>query len=93
MVAELVLWIAGLLLIQTVVLIWMMRTGVKIMSQGLIDLDQSFATALKQLIEQGLGDFEPQNPILAAIASRLMQQPGGEILEVSRSDNGRFSQR
>lgn len=94
MVEELVLWIAGLLLIQTGVMIWMMRTGVRIITEGIMDLDESLATALKQLIEQGLGDFEPPNPILAALAQRLMQTPGGnDVIEVARSDNGRFSQR
>ncbi len=93
MVSELVLQIALILTIQTAFLVWIFRAGVKMLDYALGDLDTSIATALKQLVEQGFGDFEPQNPILAAIASRMMAQPGPEPIEVSRSNDGRFSQR
>jgi len=93
MVSELVLQIALIMTIQTVFLVWIFRAGVKMLDYALGDLDSSIATGLKQLIEQGFGDFEPQNPILTAIASRLMQSPAAEVVEVSRDQAGRFSQR
>jgi len=93
MVSELVLQIALILAIQTAFLVWIFRAGVKMLDFALGDLDNSIATALKQIVEQGFGDFEPQNPILAAIASRLMQPPANEVVEVARSTDGRFSQR
>jgi hypothetical protein len=91
MVSALLIEIGVLLVIQTLVMVWLNRTMLRMMNQGLVALDQSVATALKQLIEQGLGEFEPPNPILAAIASRVMQQPSSGMVEVRpKDDQGRF---
>jgi len=91
MVDALLLQIAGLMVLQTLVMIWGLRSVVRIVNEGLQSLDLSVAGALKQILEGGIGDFEPPNPILQAIASRLMAQPAGIITEVrSKDDKGRF---
>jgi len=91
MVQALLIEIAALLAIQTLLMIWGGRQVVAIVNQGLMGLDQSVAEALKQIIEGGVGDFEPQNPILAAIASRMMAQTEAPMVELRPKDNkGRF---
>jgi hypothetical protein len=90
MVDALLLWIGGMLALQTLVMVWMGRQIVGITNQGLMSLDSSIAQGLKQLLEQGIGDFEPPNPILAAIASRMMQNAPLEGTVLQKDDKGRF---
>ena len=91
MVDALLLQIAGLIALQTIILIWGGRAIVRIVNQGLYNLDQSLGQALKQVMEGGLGDFEPPNPILTAIASRLMDNGQQPIQEIRTKDaKGRF---
>ena len=76
--------------LQTLVMVWMGRQIVGLTNQGLMSLDSSIAQGLKQLLENGMGDFEPPNPILAAIAARMMNNgsPEGTILQ--KDEQGRF---
>ena len=91
MVETLLLQIGGLMLIQTLFMIWGGRAIVRIVNDGLFALDQSLGQALKQVLETGLGDFEPPNPILQAIASRLMVPEQVKPIEVrTKDDKGRF---
>ena len=92
MVEVLTLQIGAIILIQTLILLWGGRQIISIMSQGLSQLDGNIAQAIKQLLEQGMGEFEPPNPILQAIAARLAQQPPQEMVEVRPIDSkGRFT--
>lgn len=91
MVEGITLEIGVLLLFQTAFIVWGGRQVVSMMRQGLTQLDANIAAALKKIIEEGIGDFEPPNPILQAIASRLSQNPALEVLEVREQDEtGRF---
>lgn len=91
MVADTVLQIGALMIIQTLIMIWGGRAIVRIVNQGLFALDQSLGQALKQVLETGLGDFEPPNPILQAIASRMMVRDQNLPIEVRQKDEkGRF---
>ena len=90
MVDALLLQIAGLLFIQTLAMVWMGRQIVAIVNQGLMALDSSIAAGLKQIIEGGMGEFEPPNPILAAIASRMMQNAPLEGTVLEKDERGRF---
>jgi len=83
--------IGAIILIQTLILLWGGRQIIAIVGQGLSQLDGNIAEAMRQLLEQGLGDFEPPNPILQAIAARLAQPPPTELVEVRPTDKkGRF---
>jgi len=54
------------------------------------DLDQKLAATIENLIQGGLGGFEPPSPIQQAIASMLTQriQPGTP--EILREASGEF---
>jgi len=61
------------------------------------DLDSRIGQAIKALVEGGLGDFEPPNPIQMALAELLsakMQQSSvpAQAVEVLRGEDGKFSQ-
>lgn len=95
MLLELVALIAGLNLIFT---LWAVRIILMELKAQVASLDRLIAEAIKGLIERGLGDIEPINPIQQAIAqmltSRINQQsvPGEVInVELPRDDNGRFN--
>lgn len=90
MVEALLLWIGGMFVLQTLVMVWMGRQIVGLTNQGLMSLDSSIAQGLKQLLENGMGEFEPPNPILAAIASRMMNNGPLEASVLQKDDKGRF---
>ena len=50
------------------VLFFVARIIIQALHDGLDDLDSKIADALKQVIAQGVGDFEPPTPIPAALA-------------------------
>jgi len=93
MLLELVLGITALNLLFSV---WLMRILSLQIQQAVVDLDQMLAGAIAGLVEKGLGDFEPINPIQAAIANMLtanLQQntTAGEVIEVVRDKTGNFA--
>jgi len=58
------------------------------------ELDHKLAASLQNLVQEGLGGFEPPNPIQAAIAQMLVNRvpPGSAVAaEVVRSEAGKFS--
>ena len=64
--------------------------------QAVVDLDGMLAQAISGLLEKGLGDFEPINPIQAAIAQMLTANlsrntTAGEVIEVVRDNSGKFA--
>jgi len=60
------------------------------------DLDSRIGQAIKALVEGGLGDFEPPNPVQMAIAEllkgRMMDAGPSQVTEVLRGEDGKFSQ-
>ena len=93
MLLELVLGITALNLLFSV---WLMRILSLQIQQAVVDLDGMLAQAISGLLEKGLGDFEPINPIQAAIAQMLTANlsrntTAGEVIEVVRDNSGKFA--
>ena len=93
MLLELVLGITALNLLFSV---WLMRILSLQIQQAVVDLDGMLARAISGLVEKGLGDFEPINPIQAAIANMLTANlqrntTAGEVIDVVRSESGKFA--
>jgi len=66
------------------------------LQQAVVDLDTKLAAAISGLVEKGLGDFEPINPIQAAIANMLTANlqrntTAGEVIDVVRDNAGKFA--
>jgi len=93
MLLELVLGITALNLLFSV---WLMRILSIQIQQAVVELDAKLAAAITGLVEKGLGDFEPINPIQAAIANMLTTNlqrntTAGEVIEVVRDQKGNFA--
>ncbi len=89
---ELVLAIVTLNLLFS---LWMLRILAQEIRNSVDELDKLLAQAIANLIEKGLGDIEPINPIQQAIASMIqnnLQRSQGEVIEVkqARSESGKF---
>lgn len=74
----------------------MMRVLALQIRQTVDDLDKLLAGAIANLIERGIGDIEPINPIQQAIASLIqnnLRQTQGEVIEVkqARDQSGKFA--
>ena len=90
---ELVLGITAVNLLFSV---WMLRIFSIQLQQAVLDLDIKLAAAISGLVEKGLGDFEPINPIQAAIANMLTANlqrntTAGEVIDVVRDNAGKFA--
>jgi len=87
--------IIGLIIFDTLLTIWLARMLSKMVRFELEGLDSKIGAALKALIEQGIGDFEPPSPIQAALAEMLMSRVKaagpGEPVEIIRDAGGKFS--
>jgi hypothetical protein len=93
MLLELVLAISTINLLFSV---WLMRILSLQIQQAVVDLDGMLAQAISGLVEKGLGDFEPINPIQAAIAQMLTSNlqrntTAGEVIDVVRDPGGKFA--
>jgi hypothetical protein len=93
MLLELVLGITALNLLFS---IWLLRILSLEIQQAVVDLDEKLALAITGLFEKGLGNFEPINPIQAAIAQMLTANlskntTAGEVIEVVRDNSGKFA--
>ena len=93
MLLELVLGITALNLLFSV---WMLRVLSLELRNAIDDLDATLAQAIAGLVEKGLGDFEPINPIQAAIANMLTtnlqrQTTAGAVIDVVRDNSGKFA--
>lgn len=93
MLLELVVGITALNLIFS---LWMMRVLALEIRNSVDQLDKLLAGAIANLIERGLGEIEPINPIQQAIASLIqnnLSQTQGDIIEVKqpRDQSGKFA--
>lgn len=93
MLLELVVGITALNLLFSV---WLMRILSIQIQQAVVELDAKLAAAITGLVEKGLGDFEPINPIQAAIANMLTANlqrntTAGEVIDVVRDHKGNFA--
>tara|TARA_R100000963_G_C4611025_1_gene81460 strand:- start:193 stop:483 length:291 start_codon:yes stop_codon:yes gene_type:complete len=79
--------------------LWMLRVLSFELQKAVRDLDGMLAQAIAGLVEKGLGDFEPINPIQAAIANMISNNLGrsassttpGDVIEVVRDNSGKFA--
>jgi len=78
----------------------MLRVLTLELHKAISQIDSMMAQAIQGLVEKGLGDFEPVNPIQAAIANMLTQNlqksaSGATAsvidVEVVRDNAGKFS--
>lgn len=87
--------IIGLIIFDALLTIWLARMLVMTVRFELDDLDSKIGLALKSLIEQGIGDFEPPSPIQAALAELLLSRVKGggtgDPIEIVRDAGGKFS--
>jgi len=93
MLLELVLVISVLNLLFSV---WLLRILSIQIQQAVVELDGMLAKAISGIVEKGLGDFEPINPIQAAIAQMLTANlsrntTAGEVIDVVRDNSGKFA--
>jgi hypothetical protein len=65
-----------------------------VIQASITNLDHTIAEAIKSVIQQGGGDFEPINPVQAAIASFIQTRLGEGSSEVkpiqARQPDGKF---
>ena len=92
--------IIALLVLNLLFSAWMLRLLTLEVHKAVAHLDTMLAATIQNLIEKGIGDFEPVNPIQAAIAQMLTQNLGkntgitsGSVIDVElpRSADGKFS--
>jgi len=88
--------IVGLVIFDILLGVFMVRMLVITLRLELEDLDSKIGQALKALIEQGIGDFEPPNPVQMALAELLSSKIGGmgasaPIQEIVRDPGGKFT--
>ena len=86
--------ILAILCINTLFLIWQTRILGLAVQKTARQLDASFAQALQAVVaDLPIGDFEPPNPVMQAIANAIggNMAPPGQIKEISRSDDGKFA--
>ena len=73
--------------------IWLARMLVFSLKSEVAALDAKLAEALRGIIEQGIGDFEPPNPIQIALGELLKSkmQATIETPELLRTVEGKFT--
>ena len=86
--------ILAILCINTLFLLWQTRILGLAVQNTARQLDASFAEALKAVVQDlPLGDFEPPNPVMQAIANAIggNMAPPGQIKEIRRADDVKFT--
>lgn len=90
--------IGVLIVINMGLTVWFGVKAAQLFHSAIADLDGNIAAALKSLIEQGIGDIEPINPVQAAIAHFITERmanvgdPAKSVLvELPRGDGGKFA--
>jgi hypothetical protein len=88
--------IIALLVLNLLFSVWMLRVISIEISKAVAQLDTMLAQTIQSLIEKGIGDFEPVNPIQEIIASMMKKnltqnQPSADVIDVVRDAGGKFS--
>ena len=88
--------VAVLVILNMILTVWIGARMGALLQQAIGELDGNIAAAIKALVEQGIGDFEPINPVQAAIAqfitTRMSDPTESTLTEIPRSMDGKFSQ-
>ena len=77
--------------INILVSLWCLRIIVLSIKSGMAQLDTALAGAIQKVVEGNLGDFEPVNPIQAALAQMLTNRIENGPIEIPRATDGKFS--
>ena len=88
--------IIALLVLNLLFSVWMLRVISIEISKAVAQLDTMLAQTIQSLIEKGIGDFEPVNPIQEIIASMMKKnltqnQPTADVIDVVRDPGGKFA--
>jgi hypothetical protein len=86
--------LAGLVLVHGFLMIWCFTIMNNRVQLSLMTLDTTIAGAIAKVIEQGLPQIDPINPLQAALAQMLARSTAPEsppAIEVLRGDDGKFS--
>lgn len=89
-----VLVCVGLIAFNIILTVWLFRQLVFTMDHVVGQLDENIGLAIQKLIEGGLGDIEPMNPIQQAIGQMLMNNVNQTPIEAvirDRAPDGKFS--
>jgi len=77
---------------------WFGIRAAQLFHSAIADLDGNIAAALKSLIEQGIGDIEPINPVQQAIAHFITERMSNQadsakpvLVELPRGEGGKFA--
>jgi hypothetical protein len=88
--------VAVLVVLNMILTVWIGARCSALFQNAFENLDGSIAAAIKSLVEQGVGDFEPINPVQAAIAqfitARMGDQKESVLAGIPRAEDGKFSQ-
>ena len=89
--------VGSLMIVNCILTVWVGVRLHTLIQTGLNNLDGNIAAAIKSLVEQGIGDFEPINPVQAAIAQfitgRMSNVSEPTLTEIPRAIDGKFSER
>ncbi len=80
-----------LLILNMLLSLWTIRVLSLAIQNGLGLVMTSIHDRLDSLLEGGLGDFEPPNPIQQALAQILTQRVQNLPIETIRGEDGKFS--
>jgi len=90
--------IGVLIVINMGLTVWFGVKAAQLFHSSIADLDGNIAAALKSLIEQGIGDIEPINPVQQAIAHFISERMGNPpesanpvLVELPRGKGGKFA--
>jgi len=88
--------IIALLVLNLLFSVWMLRVISIEITKAVAQLDSMLAQTIQSLIEKGIGDFEPVNPIQEIIASMMKKnltqnQPTADVIDVVRDPGGKFA--
>lgn len=85
--------VIALVALNCLLSLWTIRIFASELNAAVIQIDSLLAQAIQKVVEGNLGDFEPPNPIQAALAELLMNKvkDPGTIIEVPRDNAGKFT--
>lgn len=87
--------ILGVVIFDLLLSIWLARMLVFSLQAEVSKLNTQIAEAIQGIMAQGIGDFEPPNPIQMAFAellkSKLSETVQGDPVEILRASDGKFS--
>lgn len=84
---------AFLVVFNGVVTVWVGARISMLLSEAVEDLDSRIALAIQSVLEKAGGDFEPVNPVQAAMAQFITQRMQPDVIQATvspRDPEGKF---